>query len=196
MGKIENKEERILRITKEYDERIIVTMQAVTGVRTYNDLFDENSDKEIRILFDNMLYLFLSHLDMLVVMKHLEINYIPIECNYFARSLYLNCNDVFDNFNRLTGSPLKKYRSETKTLEIIEKIDSKSKEINKIIKENIQNIRTVRNKLIAHKDGTGFEQSNRMLEIKPKEIFIISKAFVGLNEQLILLIFKFIQIAF
>lgn len=160
----------MVRPLEDYDKRIRDLIEML-GMMAYRGQGTPLKPTEEFVEYLNCgLHLLQANLDITICMKHMDVsdyNSNDAETNYFARVLALHCHGLFEDVNILSGQPLKKYREDIQYSAIMQSIGSKTKEI-KLLRRNANDalkLEEVRNKVIAHRDGSGLEQAKRAVLI-------------------------------
>lgn len=160
----------MVRPIEDYDKRIrdIIEMLGMMAYRGQGTSLKPT--EEFVEFLDCGLHLLQANLDITICMKYMDLsdyNGNDAETNHFARVLALHSHELFEDVNILAGLPLKKYRDDTQYSTIMQSIAKKTREIKSLRKNanDVLQLESIRNKVIAHRDGSGSEQARRIVTI-------------------------------
>lgn len=161
---------------KRYDEVIKRTSSLIRTLKIYPKFFDKEEHHYLHQFFDKNLYTVLNQLDLIIGLKYLDISQAignKLEANYFARVVALSSHEILNDLNKLVGRKIRLFVIDKIGEDGLHEIDEAVKALNKIKKDKLKMLKSIRNNLLGHKLENSLQQAEMIVNIELQEVYDI-----------------------
>lgn len=157
-----------------YDKLISSSNSLAMTFKIYPRVLDKPEFHYLHIFLDKGLYNALNLTDLIIGLKYLDLSARidnQLETNYFARIVAIHSHEILNSLDKVIGHEFRQKAIQKASLSAINDLDNTVKALNKIKKDKLTLLKSIRNNLIGHRLDKGHEQHEMMKRINPEEIF-------------------------